>query len=98
MVTRPGARGHMPGSLGPRGADGRYDTGGIARYVVEVMGFNDAEYERGKADMHRRMRTLGRLFRMEAPQFDSRNNPLRRQRERIAADIRNDILHRWARK
>ena len=96
-VTRPGGRGHMPGRPGPRGADGRYGPGGIARYVVEVMGFDDAEYEHGKADMHRRMRTLGRLFRMEAPQFDSPRNPLRRQRERIAADIRNDMLRRWGR-
>ena len=97
-AARPGGHGLMPGPPGPRGADGRYDPGGIARYVVEVMGFDDAEYESGKADMHRRMRTLGRLFRMEAPQFDSARNPLRRQRERIAADIRNDILRRWARK
>lgn len=94
-VTRPGGHGLMPGPPGPRDADGRYDTGGVARYVVEVMGFDDPEYERGKADMHRRMRTLGRLFRMEAPQFDSRHNPLRRQRERIGADIRSDMLRRW---
>ncbi|MCY4527622.1 MAG: hypothetical protein OXD46_01145, partial [Chloroflexi bacterium] len=97
-VARPGRRGHIPGRAGPRRANGWHDAGGIARYVVEVMGFDDPEYERGKADMHRRMRTLGRLFRMEAPQFDSRHNPLRRQRERIAADIRSDILRRWARK
>ena len=97
-VARPGVRGHMPGHSGPRRADGRYDAGGVARYVVEVMGFDDPEYERGKVEMHRRMRTLGRLFRMEAPQFDSRHDGLRRQRERIAADIRNDILRRWARK
>lgn len=87
----------MPGRPGPRNADGRYDPGGIARYVVEVMGFHDPEYERGKADMHRRIRTLGRLSRIEAPQFDSRHNPLRRQCERIAADIRSDLLRRWAR-
>ena len=48
--------------------------------------------------MHGRMHTLGRLFRMEASQFDSRHNPLRRQREGIAADIRSDILRRWGRK
>ncbi|MCY3754312.1 MAG: hypothetical protein OXG99_09525 [Alphaproteobacteria bacterium] len=47
--------------------------------------------------MHPRMRTLGRLFR-EAPQFDSRQNPLRRRRERIGADIRSDILRQWGRK
>ena len=98
-VSRPGGRGHMPGQPGPRRADGRYDAGGVLRYVIEVMGFDDAEYESGKADMHDRMRTLGRrLFRMEAPQFDSRNNPLRRQREGIAAEIRSDILRRWERK
>lgn len=96
-AARPGGRGHMPARPGPRGADGRYDPGGTARYVVEVMGFDDAEYERDKVEIHRRMRTLGRLFRMEAPQFDSPRNPLRRQRERIAADIRSDMLRRWAR-
>ncbi len=77
-------------------ADGRYDS--VLRYVIEVMGFDDPEYESGKADMHARMRTLGRLFRMEAPQFDSPRNPLRRQRERIAADIRSDIIRRWGRR
>ena len=48
--------------------------------------------------MHPRMRTLGRLFRMEAPKFDSRHNPLRHQRESIGADIRSDTLRRWGRK
>jgi len=96
-VARPGGGGHMPGHPGPRRADGRYDAGGILRYVIEVMGFDDPEYRSGKADMHLRMHTLGRLFRMEAPQFDSPRNPLRRQREGIAADIRSDILRRWGR-
>ena len=96
-VARPGGRGYMPGRPGPRRADGRHDAGTVMRYVVEVMGFDDPEYESGKAEMHRRMRTLGRLFRMEATQFDSSHNPLRRQRERIGADIRNDMLRRWAR-
>ncbi|MCY4229874.1 MAG: hypothetical protein OXF26_03125 [Alphaproteobacteria bacterium] len=41
-------RGHMPGQSDR--ADGRYD--GILRYVIEVMGFDDAEYESGKVDMH----------------------------------------------
>ena len=98
-VTRPGGRGHMPGQSGPRRADGRCDPGGVLRYVIEVMGFDDPEYESGKADMHGRMRTLGRrLFRMEAPQFDSRDNPLRHQRESIGVEIRNDIMRRWRRK
>ncbi|MCY3754315.1 MAG: hypothetical protein OXG99_09540 [Alphaproteobacteria bacterium] len=97
-ITRPGGGGHMPGNPGPRRTDGRYDAGGILRYVIEVMGFDDAEYESGKADMHARMHTLGRLFRMEAPLFDSRHNPLRRQREEIGADIRSDIMRRWGRK
>ena len=74
-VARPGGHGRMPGPPGLRRYDGRYDAGGVARYVVEVMGFDDSEYERGKTEMHRRMRTLGRLFRMEAPQFDLRHNP-----------------------
>ena len=98
-ITRPGGGGHMPGNPGPRRADGRYDPGGVLRCVIEVMGFDDAEYESGKADMHRRMRTLGRrLCRMEAPQFDSPDYPLRRQRETIGADIRSHIMRRWGRK
>ena len=47
--------------------------------------------------MHRCMRTLGHLFRMKAPQFDSRRTPLRRQRERTT-DIRSDMLRRWTRR
>ena len=49
----------MPDRLGPRHADGHHDASSIARYVIGVMGFDDLEYERNKADMHRRMRTLG---------------------------------------
>lgn len=87
-----------PGHSGPRRTDGRYDAGGILRCIVEVMGFDDSEYERGRSEMHPRMRTLGHLYRMEAPQFDSGHNPLRRQRERIAADICSDILRCQAQK
>ena len=44
-VARPGGRDRMPGHSGPRRADGSYDAGGVVRYVVEVMGFDDPEYE-----------------------------------------------------
>ena len=87
-VIRPG---------GPDGgpADGRHLLGDSARYVIEVMGFDDPEYESAKAKTHRRMRNLGRLFSMDAGQFDSRRNDLQRQAERIARYIRNDLMLRW---
>ena len=89
-VIRPG---------GPDGgpADGRHLLGDSARYVIEVMGFDDPEYESGKAKTHRRMRNLGRLFSMDAGQFDSRRNDLQRQADKIARYIRNDLMLRWGR-
>ena len=66
-----------------------------ARYVIEVMGFDDPEYESAKAKTHRRMRNLGRLFQMDAGQFDSRRNGAQQQAERIARYIRNDLMLRW---
>ena len=65
-----------------------------ARYVIEVMGSDDPKYERRKADTHNRMREIGRVFRMEATEFDSRFNGIERQGERIARDIANDLVRR----
>lgn len=89
-VMRPG---------GPDGdpAGGGHLLGDSARYVIEVMGFDDPEYESAKAKTHRRMRNLGRLFSMDAGQFDSRRNDLQRQADRITRYIRNDLLLRWGR-
>ena len=87
-VMRPGEPGREP-------ARSRHLLGDSARYVIEVMGFDDPEYESDKAKTHRRMRNLGRLFRMDAGQFDSRRNDLQRQADRIARYIRNDLILRW---
>ncbi len=76
-------------------AGGRHLLGDSARYVIEVMGFDDPEYESRKAETHRRMRKLGRLFRLDARQFDSRGNGLQRQADRIARHVRNDLMLRW---
>ena len=84
-----------PGGADPPTAGGRHIAGHAARYVIEVMGFDDPEYESEKIETHRRMRNLGRLFRMEAGRFDSRRNDLQRQADRIARYIRNDLLLRW---
>ena len=86
-----------PGGADPPAAGGRHIARHAARYVIEVMGFDDPEYESEKAETHRRMRNLGRLFRMEAGRFDSRRNGLQRQAERVARHIRNDLLLRWSR-
>ncbi|MDE0001130.1 MAG: hypothetical protein OXQ29_00350 [Rhodospirillaceae bacterium] len=59
------------------------------------MGFDDPDYERDKEETHARMIRIGRLFRMEGRRFRSAGNDLRRQRERIAADIERDLLRRW---
>ena len=76
-------------------ADDRHLLGGSERYVIEVMGFDDPDYESKKAETHRRMRKLGRLVRLDARQFDSRGNGLQRQADRIARHVRNDLLLRW---
>ena len=60
------------------------------------MGLDDPDYESGKERMHRRMRNLGRLFRLDARQFDSRGNGLQRQADRIARHVRNDLMLRWS--
>lgn len=77
-------------------AGDRHLLRGSARYVIEVMGLDDPEYESKKAETHRRMRKLGRLFRLDARQFDSRGNNLQRQADRIVRHVRNDLLLRWA--
>ena len=94
-VTRPGAYSHLPEGPGHPRHRGRFDPGDRARYVVEVMGFDDPDYERDKEETHARMMRIGPLFRMEGRQFRSAGNDLRRQRERIAADIERDLLRRW---
>lgn len=94
-VARPDAYGHLPGGPGQARHRGRFDPRDRARYVIEVMGSGDAEYEEKKKVTHARMRRIGPVFRMEGGQFGSRGNPLRRQRERIAAAIANDIERRW---
>ena len=86
-VARPGA---------PFGGHGDpFDPRDRARYIVEVMGFGDPKYERDKAKTHARMSNIGRVFRMEAKQFDAPHDGLRAQRERIGRDIANDLRRRW---
>ena len=94
-VARPGAYDHLPGGPGQARHRGRFDPRDRARYVIEVMGSGDPEYEEKKKVTHARMRRIGPVFRMEGGQFESRDNPLRRQRERIAAAIAGDLPRRW---
>ena len=84
-VIRPGC--------GPAG--GRHLLGDAARFVIEVMGLDDPDYERAKEKTHRRMKDLGRILPLNARQFDSRGNGIRRQADRIARRIRNDLMLRW---
>ena len=94
-VTRPGGRGHMPaGPDGPLPA-GLFEDRDTARYVIEVMGFGDAKYERRKENTHARMRRIGRVIRMEGRQFDSAWNDLEIQTRRIARRIGKDLIGRW---
>ena len=76
-------------------AGGRHLLGDAARYVIEVMGLDDPEYERAKAKTHRRMKDLGRIFPLNARRFDSRGDGLQRQADRTARRIRNDLMLRW---
>ena len=63
-VTRPDAA-RRPGDPDPGSSDGPFDDCDKARYVIEVMGFDDAEYERKKEETHARMERLGRVIRLE---------------------------------
>ena len=94
-VTRPNAYSHLPQGPGHPKHRGRFNPRDRARYVVEVMGFDDEDYERDKEETHPRMKRIGRLFSMEGRKFDSAGNPLRRQRESITAKIEEDLLERW---
>ena len=78
-------------------AGGRHLLGDAARYVIEVMGLDDPEYERAKAKTHPRMKHLGRILPLHARQFDSRGDGIQRQADRLARRIRNDLMLRWGR-
>ena len=94
-VTRPGGYGHRPRGPGRRPPDGPYEDRDTVRYVIEVMGFDDPEYEKDKEDTQSRMRRIGRVIRMEGGQFESSYNGVDRQRERITGQIRKDLIWRW---
>ena len=94
-VTRPGAYSHLPKGPGHPKHHGRFNPRDRARYVVEVMGFDDEDYERDKEETHPRMERIGPVSCMEGRKFDSAGNPLRRQRETITAKIEKDLLERW---
>ena len=94
-VTRPGISADRAGDPGAGSPDGPFDDRDRARYVVEVMGFDDAEYERKKEATHRRMERLGRVIRLEGKQFGSDHNSLERQRDRIATRVAKDLVWRW---
>lgn len=96
-AVRPGAHGHPPGGPGDPRHFGRFDPRDQARYVIEVMGLDDPDYERSKKRTHPRMARLGPVFCVEGKEFDSPDNGIDRQRENIAADIARDMLGRWRR-
>ena len=92
-VVRPGA------GDGPAYRRGRETGRDRARYVVEVMGRNDPEYEARKERTHPRMARIGRVFRIEARDLEAgRSSPgqaLKRRCLDIAVDIAEDLARRW---
>ena len=95
-VVRPGAKHLLPGASEPayrRGCERDRDR---ARYVVEVMGRNDPEYEERKKRTHARMARIGRIFRIEARDLEAGSDSLERRCMGIAVDIAEDIARRWA--
>ena len=84
-----------PGGSAPRVPGGPSDDGDKVRYVFEVMGFDDAKYERKKEKTHVRMERLGQVIRLEGRQFGSAHHGLERQLERIVSRIENDLVRRW---
>ena len=94
-VTRPDSSGHRPRDPDSHFPDGPFDDSDKARYVFEVMGFDDAEYEKKKEKTRPRMERLGRVIRLEGRQFGTAHNGLERQRDRIAFRIAKDLIWRW---
>ena len=98
-VVRPGAAGHVPGGPEPAYRRGRERGRDRARYVVEVMGRNDPEYEERKERTHPRMARIGRVFRIEARDLEapgsSPGQALKRRCLGIAVDIAEDLARRW---
>ena len=94
-VTRPGGYGHRPRRPRRRPSDGTHEDRDTVRYVIEVMGFDDPEYEQDKEDTHSRMRWIGHVSRMKGGQFESSYNGVDRQRERITGKIRKNLLWQW---
>ena len=84
-----------PGGPAPRVPDDPFDDSDKVRYVIEVMGFDDAKYKREKEKTHRRMERLGRVIPLEGWQFGSAHYGLERQLERVAFRIANDLVRRW---
>ena len=84
-----------PGGPAPRVPDEPFDDGDKVRYVIEVMGFGDAQYRREKEKTHRRMERLGRVIPLEGWTFGSAYYGLERQLERVAFRIANDLVRRW---
>ena len=84
-----------PGGPVPRVPDDPFDDSDKVRYVFEVMGFDDAKYEKQKEETHRRMERLGRVIRLEGWQFGFAYNGLEQQRDRIAFRISKDLIRRW---
>ena len=76
-------------------AEDRHQLGDSARFVIEVMGLDNPDYERAKAKTHPRMMNLGRILPLNARRFDSRGDGIQRQADRIARRIRNNLMLRW---
>jgi len=94
-VTRPGGHGHRPGEPEGGRPDGPFEDRDTARYVFEVMGFDNEAYERKKEETHDRMRRIGRVIRLEGPLFRPPYSGLERQLGRIAGQIARDLRWRW---
>ena len=74
---------------------GPFEDRDTARYVFEVMGFEDEAYERQKAETRDRMWRIGCVIRLEGREFKLPHNGLERQLQRIAGQIAKDLSWRW---
>ena len=64
-----------PDDSSPEGPLEDRDT---ARYVLEVMGFDDEAYERKKQEPHARLRRIGHVIRLKGKRFESPHDGLER--------------------
>ena len=70
----------------------------VVRFVIEVMGFERLEYQKGKQVTHPRMESLGHLCLMDATRFGQGIQRVRSEGNAVTSKIDEALRERWGRK